>query len=305
MKMKDIPGYNNFTKIEPVKKGYSGQEKYYIETDDSLRLLLKIADADGYWGYESKKKLFDIMKKFAALKISMCDPIDFGLCNNGKSSYLIVKWCEGSDLESIITSLSETTRYTLGKKAGEILRKIHSVQLTEEPENWHGNYIKGAYGVISEFKKTSGRIEGSDTIFHYFENNNHLINNRPLSYVHNDYHTGNFMISKNDDLAVVDWDMCGCGDPWEDFSAINNADVFPHFTTGLVRGYFGGEPPSEFWNVTALYLSIRALSCVNWAMCYPESLESCVKNVNDTLIWYDNMKNPVPTWYLKDFNTNM
>ena len=300
--MTDIKNYETFVKIEPINKGYSGQEKYYIETADSRRLLLKISDADGYWGYESKKKVFNIMKKFAALNIQMCDPIDFGLCNNGKSAYLMLKWCDGEDLENIITSLSETTRYSLGIKAGEILRKIHSVSVPEKPENWHSNYIKGAYGVVEEFNKTGVQIEGSDTIFHYFKDNKHLIDDRPLSFTHGDYHTGNFMVTENGDLSVVDWDMVGCGDPWEDFSAINNADVFPYFTTGLVRGYFGGEPPAEFWNVTTIYLSIRALSCVNWAMGYPESFESCVKNVKDTLIWFDNMRNPVPTWYLKDYN---
>lgn len=171
--------------------------------------------------------------------------------------------------------------------------------------NWHSDYIINAGRQIEEFNKTGFKIDGINTIFSYFENNKHLINDRPLHSIHGDYHTGNFMISENNDLTVVDWDMCGCGDPWNDFSAINNADVFPHFTTGLVRGYFGGEPPMEFWNIAAVYISIGALSCVNWAMSNPESLESCVKNVNDTLIWFDNMKNPMPRWYLKNFHAHL
>lgn len=301
MKIKDIPGYNNFTKIEIVNKGYSGQEKYYIETADGQQLLLKVSAANGYWGYESKIKLFNIMKNCSALKIQMCDPIDCGLCDNGESAYLMVKWCEGDDLENVIQSLSEIQRYLLGVKTGEILRKIHSVEITEKPENWHRNYIKNAYGVLEAFNKTGIQIEGSETIFHYFENNKHLINDRPLSFIHGDYHTGNFMIGKNSDLTVVDWDLCGYGDPWNDFSAINNADIFPHFTTGMIYGYFGGEPPIDFWNVTAIYLSIGALSCVNWATANPECLESCIKNANDTLLWYNNMENSVPTWFLKDF----
>ena len=144
--MTDIKNYETFIKIEPINKGYSGQKKYYIETADSRRLLLKISDADGYWGYESKKKVFNIMKKFAVLNIQMCDPIDFGLCNNGKSAYLMLKWCDGEDLENIITSLSETMRYALGVKAGEILRKIHSVPIPEKtlffPAYWYKGKIR-------------------------------------------------------------------------------------------------------------------------------------------------------------------
>jgi serine/threonine-protein kinase len=292
-----------------VNKGYSGEEKYYIETADGQQQFLRVSGRSSrayHSSYEFKENLFNKMSKAAESGIPMCDPIDFGKCNNGKNIYLTLTWIDGEDLEILMPSLSETKRYALGIKAGEILRKIHSIQApeTEIAENWHSNYINGARNCLESFSQTGLQINGSDTIARYFEDNMRLINDRPLSFVHGDYHTGNFMVTKNGELFVVDWDLCGYGDPWNDFSAINNADVFPHFTTGLIRGYFGGEPPAMFWNVTAIYLSVGALSCVNWAAENPECLESCVKNANDTLIWFDNMKNPVPTWYLKDFYAN-
>jgi len=291
-----------FVKMELITKGFSEDKKYCVTTSDGTKYLLRITPISRY---ETRKSLFDMLKQIAALDIPMCKPVEFGTCDEGV--YSLQTWIEGEDLEKLIPSLSETTQYTLGLKAGEILKILHSIQAPENSEDWSSKYIEGAYNQLEEFNKTGVKIEGSNTIFRYFENNKHLINNRPLCFNHGDYHTGNFMITPNGDLYVVDWDMYSFGDPWNEFSAINNADVFPHFATGLIRGYFGGssshgmEPPVEFWSVIALYLSVRALSNICWAVYVsPASLGSCVQNVTDTLCWHDNMQNPVPTWYLKE-----
>jgi len=42
--MQDIKNYNTFTKIDPVNKGWSSDKKYYIETAEGRRLLLRVAD---------------------------------------------------------------------------------------------------------------------------------------------------------------------------------------------------------------------------------------------------------------------
>lgn len=39
--MKDIPTYDTFAKIEPITKGISGDQKYYIETVDGKHLFSK------------------------------------------------------------------------------------------------------------------------------------------------------------------------------------------------------------------------------------------------------------------------
>ena len=42
--MIDIPGYDTFTKIEPITKGWSDDKKYYIENADSRRIILWVSD---------------------------------------------------------------------------------------------------------------------------------------------------------------------------------------------------------------------------------------------------------------------
>lgn len=300
--MKDIPGYNNFEKIEPIDKGLSGDKKYYIKTASGQRMLLRVADISEY---ERKETIFNMMKHAAVLDIPMPCPVDFGVCNGGKNVYQLLTWCDGENLETVLYTLSETKQYALGLKAGEILRKIHSIPAPDKLEDWSIRYIKVNDDRVRAFSTCGVQIEGSNAILRYYEDNKHLLNSRPQCLHHGDYHIGNFIITDNCDLSVIDWELLDYGnfaDPWEEFNRLGNSKIIPHFATGLIRGYFEGEPSAEFWRLLAFYLSAGALMLVVWAFyLQQDELEYSIKNVNDVLCWFDNMNNPVPTWYLKDF----
>ena len=112
------------------------------------------------------------------------------------------------------------------------------------------------------------------------------------------------MVPNSLDISVIDWDLFDdniYGDPWSEFSKILNADVSPKYTTGLLRGYFEGEPPEEFWRILAVYLTSGAMMLVTWAVFRePSFLDSCIQTASDVLLWYDGMERQIPTWYLQE-----
>ena len=56
--------------------------------------------------------------------------------------------------------------------------------------------------------------------------------------------------------------------------------------------------PMEFWRLLALYISSNMLSSIPWAIPFGEGeITTMLNQARDVLAWYDNMKNPVPTWY--------
>jgi len=56
--------------------------------------------------------------------------------------------------------------------------------------------------------------------------------------------------------------------------------------------------PMEFWRLLALYISSNTLSSLPWAIPFGDGeIETMTKQAADVLSWYDNMRNPVPTWY--------
>jgi serine/threonine-protein kinase len=306
--IKDIPGYNNFAKIEPVRKGVSAN-KYCVETSDGRKLLLNIDDVSEF---ERRKIIFDNMNLAAAQGVPMCLPVDLGVCNDGKNLYQLMTWCEGKDLDKELPKLSEVNQYVLGIKSGEILRRLHSVPAPDGLEDWyikyHDVYVERMYLSLNR-DVVNVKIENQMEILGYFQRNKHLLKHRPQTLRHGDYHTGNLMVTDNLDLYVIDWNLMEYGnnyaDPWEEFNRICHEEVIPHYTTGLIRGYFGGEPPAEFWDLLVLYLSATSLMLVSWAFYFEENKdhrEGCVQLVKNVLCWFNDMTNPVPTWYLKEFH---
>ena len=292
--------FDRIVKKEPINKGYSGDKKYYIETDDDRKLLLRVSDIAES---EYRKTEFEMTRKVAELGIPMSVPVEFGSCEDG--TYSLHNWIEGEDVKidgTVLPKFSEKERYTFGLKAGEILRKIHSVPASETnaiTDNKIHNYLD-VDDKIHNYLNCGLRFEGDEYILAYIENNRHLLQNRPHCFLHGDYHPGNMMI-ENGELIIIDFNRYSYGDPWEDFNCIEwDAELSPHFATGQIRGYFNGESLLEFFKVLAFYISCNALKNIHGAAIGLYDLETMMNQVQDVLRWYDNMRNSVPTWYLKE-----
>lgn len=55
-----------------------------------------------------------------------------------------------------------------------------------------------------------------------------------------------------------------------------------------------------FFKLLAFYISSNTLSSIYWALDHSD-LDTMMQQSQDVLAWFDNMQNPIPTWYLKDF----
>ena len=295
--MIDILGGGRFVSVEPIEKGWSEDKKYCVTNADGEKYLLRITPIERY---ETRKALFGMVEQVAALGVPMCLPIEFGICPDGV--YSIQSWIDGEDLETVLPSLSETEQYILGSKSGGLLRKMHSIPAPDAQEEWASRFNRKTNQKIKTYRECGMRFDGDDYIVEYIENNRRLLENRPQCFQHGDYHIGNMMMEKGE-LKIIDFDRYDFGDPWEEFNRIVwSAAASPHFATGQLRGYFGAEPPMEFFKLLAFYIASNTLSSIYWAIPFGQSdLDTMMEQAQDVLRWYDNMKNPVPSWYLKDF----
>ena len=286
--------------VKSLDKGLSGDKRYYIETVSGKQLYMRVNDVSEY---ERMKTIFGLMKRVVELNIPMIHPVEMGLCEDGKSVYQLLTWCNGDKVEDALLEMSKTDQYTLGIRVGEILRKIHSIPALGSLEDWSSRYCKEVEKRLTGFRKCSVQISGSESIFQYYENNKHLLIGRPQCLHHGDFHNANLLITNNNELSVIDWqllDFDNFADPWEEFNRMNHSKLHPYFASGQIQGYFKGEPPAEFWQLFALYLSVGALLLVSWAYYYQkDELEYTVRNANDVVRWFDNMSNPMPSWYIK------
>ena len=286
-------------RIEPLNKGWSSDRKFIVETTDKQKFLLRVSE---FSEYEQKRAEYKVLKRMADLGVPAPLPVDFGVCSNGKSVYQLLTWIDGEDAEKVLPLLTDTEQYVLGMQSGEILRKIHSIPAPDTQESWEVRFNRKASRKMENYRKCGLRFKGDEQVLDYLEQNRAFLANRPQCYQHGDYHVGNMIIRADKTLSIIDWNRSDYGDPWEEFNRIVwSASVSPFFATGQVRGYFGGEPPMKFFQLLAFYIASNTLSSVYWAIPFgQDEVDTMMKQTQDVLAWFDNMHNPVPTWYLKD-----
>lgn len=62
--MQKLKDYYNIIKMEPINKGWSSDKKYYVETADGRKLLLRVSNISEY---NNKKLEFDLVKIYWAI----------------------------------------------------------------------------------------------------------------------------------------------------------------------------------------------------------------------------------------------
>jgi len=164
----NISNSENWNTIELVNKGWSDDIKYHITTYDNRQLLLRISDISAYI---SKKREYEVMKMLDSCDILMSRPLDFGICNNGKSVFILLTWIDGIDAEVVLSTLSAEEQYTLGYNAGIMLQKIHQIPAPENQEGWADRFNKKIDHKIKNYKACAIKIEKADMIIDYINKN--------------------------------------------------------------------------------------------------------------------------------------
>jgi len=288
--------YDSIVERRLVDKGWSGDQKYCVTTTDGNKYLLRITAPERahrfHLGYLR-------MQEAAALGIPMCLPLEFGESDEG--TYAIHSWIDGTDAEETIPTLSKEKQYAYGLDAGRILKKLHSLPAPAGVTPWAGRFNAKIDRKIKMYAECPLKYDDGELFLAYLAENRHLLSDRPQTYQHGDYHIGNMMIDKDGVLTIIDFDRDDFGDPWEEFNRIVwCAQASPAFASGMVDGYFDAEIPMEFWKLLALYISSNTLSSLPWAISFGEKeIQTMRKQAAEVLQWYDNMRSPVPTWYME------
>jgi aminoglycoside phosphotransferase (APT) family kinase protein len=301
--IKDIRNYDTFAVIKPITKGMSGDQKYYVETTDGKRLLLRISDISEY---DRKKAEYEMMERAYEHGVLTPKPYDFDLCDGGKSVYSLTGWLDGTDAETQMPHMNATEQYRMGLKAGAVLRKIHSLPAPDVAEPWGARFRRKVQARIDLYHEHNLQSESGDLIIKYLHDKESLLDSRPQTFWHGDFNAGNHMITPEGEIAVFDfnhWNL-GYGDPWWEFVLVAwGEEPYAHYFTGMINGYFDNDPPQAFFEVLSCYYACDALSalCLTFLGEEPGTPEDGRRHMENILRWFNKMQNPVPTWYFRDF----
>lgn len=294
---KDIPEAATWVSVEPVHKGWSKDKKYYIKTIGGSELLLRTSDISQY---DQKKREYEAILRLVDQDILMSRPLQFGVCNGGQTVYSLLTWIDGEDAEKIIPTLSVEEQYQLGVKAGQYLQSIHQMPAGKNQVPWADYYNRKIDKYITNYKACGIVLKGEDQVIQFIEANRYLLDGRPQTFQHGDYHVGNMIVTKSGDLGIIDFNRFDDGDPWEEFNRITFcAMISAEFASGRIHGYFNNNVPDLFFKMMALYIASNQLSSIHWAIPFgKEDVADMLSRAESVLKWYDDFQTYIPNWYL-------
>ena len=286
--------FGMFVTREKINAGWSADRKYRVTDAAGSAYLLRITDAAQY---ETKKTEYEMMRQVAALGVPMCRPIAFSLTQEGVCA--VHEWIDGEDLETVLPEMTREAQYRYGVQAGQYLKTMHTIPAPEKQECWSSRFNRKIDRKIRMYEDCPLKYEGGVAFLDYLAENRYLLSDRPQTFQHGDYHVGNMMLDQDGCLRIIDFNRADFGDPWEEFNRIVwCAQCSPTFATGMVNGYFDNTVPLQFWQLLALYISSNTLSSLPWAIPFGDTeIATMRRQAAEILCWYDNMRNPIPTWY--------
>ena len=278
-----------------ISKGYSEEIKYKVKADKNY--FLKISPLSFAKKKDLELRYISDLEKV----IKFPDLIEIKFENDSILS--LYEWIDGVDFREYVTYLTDKELYQYGIQAGAFLQRIHSISIEEESINWHEFYLQKSMRKIDSFRMANINFPEIETFIDYIHTHQYLLQDRPISLCHGDFHVGNMMIDlKTKELVIIDFGSLEIGDPMEEFNRmIWNVQLSKEFAIGLINGYFNGKNiPDDFWKLMAFYIACDVVGSIPWAVNYGnDQLTIMLERAKIVLDWFDNFERVIPKFYKK------
>ncbi len=295
--LRSIPGSDRWLSCELLTLGWSSDQKYIITGESGRKMLLRTAPADQY---ESKRAEFRLVQQIEQLGVNASRPIDFGRFEGGV--YTLYTYVEGESMEAALKTCPPAQQYQLGLEAGRALRLIHTLPAPETAAPWKERMDRKIDRKIHMARECEIEIPGRDAMIAFISERRHLLDNRPQSMQHGDYHCGNLLLTPGGHVGVIDFNRFDAGEPWEEFNRIVwCAQTSPIFASGRINGYFSeeGRVPDDFFPLVTMYILSNQLSSLPWAIPFgQQEIDVMLRQAREVLSWYDGCIRDIPNWYL-------
>ena len=284
----------NIINVEPLTKGWSSDKKYILTDKDGFKYILRVSKIDLY---DKRYNQYHLLKSLESLNLYYPKAIDFGYLDE-EYIYLLLSYLEGEPAEDLINKYNESTQYKMGYHAGQMLKNIHSFKPDINCPTWWEKYQPKALRKIEAYLNSPIKHDKTEFLINYYKENIYLMKDRPQVLTHGDYHLGNMLIHENA-IVVIDFDKMNMADPYDEFKPYNwNVVKSEYFETGLINGYFEDNIPNDFFKILKFYTIEGIISHLPWALTFgEEEVKTALNMYQEALIWYDDFKLEIPTWY--------
>ncbi|EEL50345.1 aminoglycoside phosphotransferase family protein [Bacillus cereus] len=294
----------HIVKCTVISKGFSPDQKYKIELENRERYFIKVCDRVAR---ERKQEEYEYMRRLELLEVPMPKLLHFVNLDSCNQCVQVFEWIDGEDGENILGKLTEKEQYIAGKRAGQVLKTIHSVKVKSVEESWETlrwNKYERYLQALEEYETDFMDIQ---RVLTFVENHKHLLQDRPVVFLHDDFHPANLMLHRNEFRAVIDFARFDFGDPIHDFYKVPlfTVDTSVSFAVGQIHGYCDGEPPLHFWKLYALYAAMIFPADIVWThRITPNLVEEMEIRLRRIVEEHNGFTAYIPNWY-KSFHKDI
>lgn len=124
-----------FTRLEEVRAGWSGDRKYHAWDDGGQEFFLRLSQPEKW---EKAQSAFALQEKAFQLGLPVSEPIE--LAKEDGQVRFVERWLSGQMAKDALPALPQEEQYCLGREAGEILRALHTIPAPAEAEDWESRF---------------------------------------------------------------------------------------------------------------------------------------------------------------------
>jgi len=286
------------TEVEYLRKGYSTDRKYLLWVGDRPSYLLRLSSISEAL---QKRDEFDLVADLHLKGIACPEPVEFGLSEADGVCFGVFGYIEGECAESVLPRLTTDEQYAVGLQAGRELRLMHRALVVPASIDWVRIRTDKHFSNKAYVREHGLVFDQQQAIEHVVENSLSLLDGRPLTFLHGDYHPGNMILHSGRYVGAIDFNRCRWGDPYFEFYKVSqfSAPLSPAFANGQIQGYFEGEPPGDFWPMYNLYIAMVLNADLVWThQHYPKAIARSSKLIGSILSTHDLFGDGMPIWYM-------
>ncbi|TQR20614.1 aminoglycoside phosphotransferase family protein [Psychrobacillus vulpis] len=287
-----IPFLKNCTSFQLINEGFSDDEKWCVDHTYLLRI-------SPHGDLNKLQRQAEITNQIHVKDVRIPYVHDVGMYE-GKA-YMILDYLSGENGEVALPTKSIENQYTIGIQVGETLKNMHSIPAPHNYPSWEQTWRDRVERLTPRFEEIVSKHPHYQNVLPFIFDNLHLLENRPSSVQHYDFHPGNILIHKDTFTGLIDMQKITYADPINEFYKMEyfNVPISRSYSQGVLDGYHDKQTiPSSFWELHRLYAAIHIVSAEVWGHEGGiKQLGKFQKYTRFTLIQFDDFKSLIPKWY--------
>ena len=212
--------------------------------------------------------------------------------------YSLFSFLPGHDAEDHINTLSESTQFEIGFRAGRDLKKINSIE--NHTDSWKEKKLTKHEHYLRKYWESGYRFDNDGKVLKFIKLNCDRIDSGPDRLQHDDFHLGNIVINNSEYSGILDFNRYDWGDPLHEFVKLEwfTWPVSRAFARGEIKGYFGDKEIGEdACLILSIYIAMSIFSTLVWTLkFYPHTMPFVEKRVHSILADYDCFDRIRPQW---------